>query len=280
MRRPVHAGLAFAALTLCCGAWAANPREPDASDLWWDPDESGWGVNVIQQSNVLFMTFFVYAADGRARWLVASDVRCQGAPRDMEQICNGPLYETTGPVVAAGFDPAAVQRRHVGEVTFLYRRPNSATISYRVDGVGTGRFVRRQTWALADLSGEYFIQRVHGADSRPWLGCPAVATTMRDLGRVIVQQSGTSVRLFTEPGPWPRCEYTGSYAQEGRMGRISGTFTCTATDAGAASTPAESGTFELDEVEVGPRGFMARYTARANNCSVWGNFAGARATVE
>lgn len=273
---------AVALLALSCGAWAANPRDPDASDLWWSAAESGWGVNIIHQSNVLFMTFFVYGADGRARWYVASDTRCSGAPRDMEQVCTGPLYETSGPVVSNAFDPAAVQRRLVGDVTFLYRRPYGGTINYRIDGVGVGRFVRRQTWALADLSGEYYLMRVAGANNRPAVGCPAVPTTFRDLGRVLVEHSGSTVRLATEPGPWPRCEYSGSYTQEGRMGRITGTFTCTGIDDGTSSNGAEAGTFTLDEVEVSPRGLMARYSARnsSSGCSVFGNFSGARATVD
>ena len=276
VRAPI---LAFALLASSGAAWAANPIDPDASDLWWNADESGWGVNVMHQSSVLFMTFFVYGADGRARWYVASDTRCSGAPRDMAQVCTGPLFETTGPVVGPAFDPNAVQRRLVGDVTFIYQRPYGAILDYRIDGVVASRFVRRQTWAMNDLSGEYFIQRVHAADNRPATGCPAVAPTMRELGRVIVQHSGATVRLFTEPGPWPRCEYSGTYSQEGRMGRITGSFTCTGTDNDASPTGAESGTFTLDEVEAGPRGFLARYSANDGRCTVWGNFAGARATL-
>ncbi|HYC35485.1 MAG TPA: hypothetical protein VEC19_03630 [Usitatibacter sp.] len=272
----------WAALGLAAAgnAWAANPGEPDASDLWWNSAQSGWGVNVIQQSNVLFMTFFVYGPDARPRWYVAPDTRCSGAPRDVEQVCHGPLYEAAGPVVSGSFDPAAVERRLVGDTTFLYRRPNAATIDFRVDGVATSRSLRRQTWAVNDLSGEYYIQRVAGADNRPATGCAAISTTMRDLGRVIVTHSGSSIRLATEPGPWPRCEYSGTYAQEGRMGQITGSYTCTGTDSGTSSTGAESGTFTLDEVEVGPRGFMARYSATVGNCRIFGNFAGARATVQ
>ena len=276
---PVPSRFAFALLALSCGARAANPVDVDATDLWWNAAESGWGVNVVHQSNVMFMTFFVYGVDGRAKWYVAPNTRCGGAPRDMEQVCLGPLYETAGPVVSTTFDPASVQRRLVGEATFHYRRPFGATIDYRIDGVVTSRLLRRQTWALVDLAGEYHVMRVQGADNRPHLGCAAVPTTMRDLGRVIVEQSGTTVRLATEAGPWPRCEYSGSYSQEGRIGRITGTFSCTGTDAGVASTGAESGTFTLDEIEAGPRGIMARYSASDGKCSVFGNFTGARATV-
>ena len=32
---------------------AAPARATDLSDLWWNPNESGWGVNVAQQAEVL-----------------------------------------------------------------------------------------------------------------------------------------------------------------------------------------------------------------------------------
>jgi len=102
------------ALLLPLTSLAANPFTPDASDLWWNPAESGWGVNIIQQSDVLFATFFLYAPDGRARWYVASEMRCPHVPTDFAMECGGTLYETTGPVVGPGFNADAVTRRAVG----------------------------------------------------------------------------------------------------------------------------------------------------------------------
>jgi hypothetical protein len=48
----------------------------DLTDLWWNESESGWGVNVIQQQDTLFLTFFVYGPDNAPTWYSASDVRC------------------------------------------------------------------------------------------------------------------------------------------------------------------------------------------------------------
>ena len=46
-------------------------------DLWWNPAESGWGINLAHQGDILFATWFTYRAGGRGQWLVASDVRRQ-----------------------------------------------------------------------------------------------------------------------------------------------------------------------------------------------------------
>src|SRR5438552_7996816 len=103
---------AFAALAialLCPAAMATvSYYQPDVSDLWWNPAESGWGVNMIMQYDTIFATFFVYGPDGRAHWYVASDMRSTGAPADMPQYFTGRLYETTGPMVTnAPFNPSA-----------------------------------------------------------------------------------------------------------------------------------------------------------------------------
>src|SRR3954469_24052414 len=46
--------------------------------LWWNPAESGWGLNTTHQGNILFATLFVYAGDGQPLWLVASGLMDMG----------------------------------------------------------------------------------------------------------------------------------------------------------------------------------------------------------
>ena len=46
----------------------ANTFMSDFSDLWWNANESGWGVTVTQQREVAFFTFFIYGADGKPAW--------------------------------------------------------------------------------------------------------------------------------------------------------------------------------------------------------------------
>src|SRR5688500_17681657 len=50
-------------------SFSVQPRVQSApltnsTDIWWDPSESGWGLNVIQHSsNVIFATWFSYDDD-------------------------------------------------------------------------------------------------------------------------------------------------------------------------------------------------------------------------
>jgi hypothetical protein len=228
-------------------------------------------VNIIQQANVLFLTFFVYAADGRARWYFSSDMRCPGTPTDQLMICRGTLHEATGPVVGPGFNPAAVNRRVVGETTFFYGRPNSGQIEYTIDGVFSSKTVRRQTWAINDITGEYNGVRV----TRPFpVSCsmPNVVTS-QPLGTMTVSQSGSQVTIGTRLAtPALSCTYIGTFSQEGRMGAVTGgNFNC---------SDGSSGAFDLTEIEVSKQGFLGRLSQRQNGCNLYGNLGGTRATVE
>jgi hypothetical protein len=250
----------------------ANAFMPDASDLWWNSAESGWGVNISQQSNILFATFFVYGPDRGARWYVASDMRCPNTPTDQLMICSGTLYETTGPVVGPGFDPAAVTRRAVGEARFFYGRPNGGQIEYTIDGVTVSKDVRRQTWAVNDITGEYNGVRA----TRPFpVNCsmPDV-TTSQPLGTMTVSRSGSQVTISTRLAtPALTCTYSGAFSQQGRMSAVTGgNYSC---------SDGTSGTFDLTEIEVSKQGFLGRISARPNGgCVLNGNLGGTRATVE
>ena len=253
-------------------ALAASSFMTDASDLWWNPAESGWGVNIIEQSNVLFATFFVYSADGRAHWYVASNMTCPGTPTDVQMICTGPLYETTGPVVGPGFDPSAVVRRQVGDAKFFYSREGSGQFDYTVDGVTVSKSVQRQTWAVNDITGTYNGTRV----TRPWLvGCNAQnVTTTQPLGTMTVSQSGSSVNIATHlDTPAFSCNYSGDFTQSGRLGYVDGTFSC---------SDGSSGNFHLSDIEVSKQGFLGRISQApaGSTCSIYGNFGGTRATVD
>lgn len=267
--------LSLAGLAFCAAATAASTYSPDATDLWWNPAESGWGVNLIQQHDTIFATFFIYGADGRARWYVASDMRGNGAPTDQTMIFQGILYETTaaGAVTSMPFDPAAVTRRAVGSVTFQYFRPSSGILSYTIDGVTVSKDVRRQTWGALDITGEFNLNRVlrpHLCNGQP--NGPNDPIT-NDAGMMTVSRSGSTVQINTRPvAPSTlSCTFNGTLTQEGRMSAVSGSYIC---------SDGTSGPFSLTEIEVSKWGFISRIATTVRGCAMHGSFGGARATVE
>ncbi len=54
---------------------ASTPGASNYTALWWNAAESGWGINLNHQGNIVFGTLFTYDAIGAPLWLVMSDGR-------------------------------------------------------------------------------------------------------------------------------------------------------------------------------------------------------------
>jgi YVTN family beta-propeller protein len=142
-----RAYVAGAVLTVIEGGSASPPPAPgiNVEGLWWGSNgsESGWGINVTHQGDILFATWFTYDVDGRGQWLVMSN----GA-RTATNTYVGALYRTTGPVFSSTpFDPAQVVRTQVGTAAFTFTDGNSGTLAATVDGVQIGKAISRQLYA-------------------------------------------------------------------------------------------------------------------------------------
>jgi len=113
--------------------------------LWWRApagSESGWGVNLTQQGDTLFATWFTYDASGNGLWLVMS----QGATTSPNTY-SGTLYQTTGPAFnAVPFDASKVTRTPVGTATFSFTDEFNGTFSYTVNGVSATKAITRQVY--------------------------------------------------------------------------------------------------------------------------------------
>jgi hypothetical protein len=110
----------------------------DYTDLWWNPNESGWGIAVTQQASVMFLTWYVYDDGGNPTWYVASSCAVSGPG------CSGTLYRTTGPPFGPTFDPTSVHVSTVGTATLSFTDPNNGTLSYTVNGVSGTKAITRQ----------------------------------------------------------------------------------------------------------------------------------------
>ena len=113
-------------------------------DMWWVAGgaESGWGINLAHQGDVIFATWFTYDSDGSPMWLAVN------APRIAPGVYGGKLIRTTGPAFSATpFDPAMVTRTDVGTATFTFANGNAATFAYTLGGVSRAKAITRQLFA-------------------------------------------------------------------------------------------------------------------------------------
>ncbi len=122
-----------------------QPIGDNHTDLWWNASESGWGLNINQQSDVVFATLFTYGADGAPLWFVMSAGLPQG-----DGSYAGTLYRAAGPPFGANpWSPAAVSLTPVGIMSIAFPAADSATLNYTVDGVAVSKSITRQRFSDA-----------------------------------------------------------------------------------------------------------------------------------
>ncbi len=235
----------------------------DYSDLWFNPNESGWGANVAQQGDTMFITLFVYGSTGAPTWYVASATTWTGQSTGTPTF-TGPLYQTNGPYFATGsFDSSLVTVRQVGTLTFAASDVNAATLTYAVDGQPVTKTVQRQTFKINEIGGTFL-----GASAGTWSACGAGRDGyLENRATYSFTQSNQSI-VFREDGPGYTCIYNGTYTPTGRLGSISGTGQC---------SDGSNQTFTASEVEVNANAVSMRFTVAAgSSCRFTGRLGGVR----
>jgi hypothetical protein len=113
-------------------------------DLWWASPagiEAGWGINLTQQGDTIFATWFTYGKDGTPLWLAAI------AAKSGSGVYSGNLYVTAGPPFnAVPFDPTQVVTTTVGTASFTFSDGNNGMFKYTVNGETQTKAITRQVF--------------------------------------------------------------------------------------------------------------------------------------
>jgi hypothetical protein len=272
MTRYLRRFLAAALTVLALPAPAASTITPNYTDLWLTLGESGWGANVIQHYDTMFVTLFVYGADNSPRWYHGSAVRTVGASQTQ---FTGELYVTAGSNFAAPWNSSAFSITPVGTITFNFSTPTLGVMTYTVSGNPTvTKTIVRHTLAFNNLQGNYI-----GGVTANGTNCGNGVQNGPILinGELTVSASPPLSPTFridwTSSAGASSCTFRGNYAQEGRLGSLSaGTWSCTIP--GVNNPP--QGTFTLSQLEASMTGFSARFSGNDQNCTYNGFFGGTR----
>jgi hypothetical protein len=123
---------------------AAPLALPNFEGLWWNSpggSESGWGINVAHQGDVIFATWFTYDTTGKAWWLSMT------ANKSSDNIYAGTLYQTAGPPFdAVPFDRTQVAALAVGAGTLTFVDASNGSFTYTVNGVTQIKALTRQVF--------------------------------------------------------------------------------------------------------------------------------------
>jgi hypothetical protein len=128
----------------------------DIVGLWWNPDESGWGLGVDRnEAGIVFAVWNIYDEQGKPVSLVMPAGTGIAANK-----VSGAVYRPHGPYFADTFDASRVQVGDpVGSFTIEFNDNTTGTLSYSIgaysgnksirrfiDGPKTRIFDRRGTW--------------------------------------------------------------------------------------------------------------------------------------
>ncbi len=211
------------ALCLSLPAQAAN-----YADWWWGgPAQSGQGINVGQQANLVFASWFSYDEQGKGMWLVFS-----GPLDGSGKLVEGTLYRTTGPALGTTFDATKVAATPVGNGTLTFDDMHHATFAWSVDGMNGSMALVRQTYGASRIAGDFdgFTDGSLHCDNMGMsmgMGMPPEPTDMplHAQGSLSISAAGgraSGTAVFDSHA----CEWTGDYVQSGQTVHVTGTAMC------------------------------------------------------
>jgi hypothetical protein len=203
----------------------ATTFSTDHSSLWWNPSESGWGMQLVQQADAMFATMFVYDAKNDPIWYTAT-LSPGGTNANGEHEFAGDLYLTRGPWFGqTPFEPAAVTYRKVGQLKFGSKTVEQASLSYVIDGTVVVKTIYRQTLRNEDFSGSHM-----GVVTRTDCNSPTCSASSMVMFSITQQPNQLVVEMPIHSqlgGGLTTCTFVGDYAQIGNFARSQGAFACT-----------------------------------------------------
>jgi hypothetical protein len=255
-----------ACVLLAAVAFLVSPAQStsfstDQSDLYYIPAESGWGVQLVQRGSVIFATMFVFGADTKPTWYVATLNFISGST------WTGDLYTGTGPYFGAPFNPANLVARKAGTMTWVAQTLGTGTLSYVADGVAVTKNVIRETLVVDDYSGMYL-----GAFHFTTTGCMDSSNNASGeipLITITVTQSGQSISIAISFLGIGGMTISGMLSQSGQFGTVVGTYTDTTGDSGTASVSAMN-------VQTNAIAGTFSQTSAMDGCQTVGYFSGMR----
>jgi hypothetical protein len=258
MTLPHVLGTAALLLVLAAPARAAT----DYTDTWWNPAESGWGVNLTQQNSLIYATFYVYGVDGKATWFSALLSRIGASER-----FGGPLFRTTGTWYGAPWNGNQIVQ--VGAATFDASSSTRGTLSYTADNVTVNKPIERLFMQALNVEGLY----IGGASGRR-NGCGTTPPIVDPMEFDVTHSATTGLvtidHYSTRTGDLI-CRMRGTAVQSGKVLTMNNaTYDCTGDWRSTA---------RIYNLRPTPAGFEAQYVADAGGgCTESGQISGVTRT--
>jgi hypothetical protein len=208
------AACAAACLTLTCAIpAAASSFSTDNPDSWWNPSENGWGMQVIQRADIVFVTLYVYNTNKTPIWYAA--VLNSNGPTNW----TGDLMQTSGPWFGTQpFNQGEVTVTQVGTISFTPTSVRNGVLSYSINGVSSTKHIERMTLRYDNYNGNYIGMLAYAAEGCPNPNDRGLFNNRVDFS-IAQSQSGASMAMISQQqGTTAVCNSNGDYGQDGQFG--------------------------------------------------------------
>ena len=145
--------------------------------LWWNQNESGWGITLTQQFGIIFATVFTYDSSRLPKWYVASNCTVT------DNGCTGLLYEVTGgSAISSDWNNAETTVNQVGEITVSFQDNDNGVMILTIDGATTQKTITRQVFSIPSPGAPYTALWYNEAES----GWGVTVTQQTDISFVTI----------------------------------------------------------------------------------------------
>lgn len=257
--------LQSALIAALCGIAApsvAAKKGPYATGLWWDPNESGWALQVAEQEGTLFLALLVHGRDGEPVWFVAPSVTLRTNDEDGDTY-SGALHRTTGRWFGLGPPAGPVASGAVGTVDITFAvgggdggSVNAAWLAYSVDGASASRMLVPYTFRRASVPAGTYTGVVTGIPGSCLEFARSSTAVQLDVGEA--QADGS--HLVAIESSAARCEGVGVAETFGTQLDLRVAYQCVPAGGGAT----KHGHLKMIGIRPSSTGFTAGGWARSN----------------
>ena len=210
-------------------------------DWWYNPSLSGMGLNVGQQAENIFVSWYMYDADGLPSFLLF-----YGNLQNNKTL-TAPLRRYYGPE-PPDYDETLWGGEVVGQATITFSSPSAGTFNYQYDGNQGSFAIQRFTFHPVNISGMYL-----GASIVTVSKCGVNDGVYAYPDMYNITHNGNSLSVAESS---TGCVYGGTIQQQGTHFSGSGTFECTSTG--------ESGTWSSSDISFSEFAMTGRMSAQNN----------------